>query len=170
MLELFCPTVYCDTIYDINLTGLREKGIQGLIVDFDNTLVARGSKETPNRLREWLRELKAVGFKICIVSNNWERKVAVVAQKLNIPIIAKAGKPRRKAFKQGMKVIGTTNSQTAVVGDQLFTDVLGGNRLGLLTILVVPISANELVHTRLLRHLERLIIKKLQQRKMLVSN
>lgn len=170
MLELFCPTMFYNTIYDIDFDELKGKGIQGLIVDFDNTLVARGSREAPDELNDWLEELKAAGFRICVVSNNWERKVEVVVRKLGMPIVAQAGKPRRKAFEQGMKILGTKDAQTAVVGDQLFTDVLGGNRLGLVTILVVPIGTNEMLHTKLLRRLERQIIKKLRQRKMLVHN
>lgn len=168
MLELFCPTMFCETIYDIDLLDLKRQGIESLIVDFDNTLVERGSRETPNKLHSWLEELDKAGFRICIVSNNWKNKIGTMARRLGIPLVAQAGKPRGKAFKQGMKVLGTTHSQTAVVGDQLFTDVLGGNRLGLMTILVVPIGTQEMLHTRILRHLERLVIKRLLARKILV--
>jgi HAD superfamily phosphatase (TIGR01668 family) len=168
LLEPFCPTAYYDSIYDIDFAELKKEGIVGLIIDLDNTLVARGSKETPNRLHEWLKKLEVEEFRVCIVSNNWASKVGVIAKKLNIPLVAQAGKPRRKAFKQGMRILGTNDTQTAVIGDQLFTDVLGGNRLGLVTILVVPIGTKELFYTKLLRHLERIILKKLQQKRMLV--
>ncbi len=119
-------------------------------------------------MHEWLRELERAGFEICIVSNNWKSQVGAVAKKLNMPLVARAGKPRGKAFREGMKVLETNQSQTAVVGDQLFTDVLGGNRLGLITILVVPVGTKEMLHTRFLRYLERLIIKRIQERKMLI--
>lgn len=168
MLEIFCPTIFCETVYDIDLELLKKRGIKGLIFDFDNTLVARGSKETPEKLHAWLEKLAQSEFRVCIVSNNWKSKIGGPAKKLNIPLVAQAGKPRRKAFVEGMRVLGTRDSETAVVGDQLFTDVLGGNRLGLLTILVVPVGTQEMIHTRVLRHLERFIIRKLHQRKMLV--
>jgi len=170
MLEVFCPNIYCETIYDIDLLELKKTGIKGLIFDFDNTLVARGSKNAPNQLQEWLNELHENDFKICVVSNNWESKIGVVTKKLNIPLVAQAGKPRGKAFKDGMNVLGTSVNETAVIGDQLFTDVLGGNRLGLVTVLVVPVGKNEMIHTKLLRHLERLIIRRLRKRRMIVSN
>lgn len=170
MLEIFCPNVYYETIYDIDLEELKRMGIKGLIFDFDNTLVARGSKNAPNHLQEWLKELDKNDFKICVVSNNWESKIGAVTKKLNMPLVAQAGKPRGKAFKYGMDVLGTSVEETAVIGDQLFTDVLGGNRLGLVTVLVVPVGKSEMVHTKLLRHLERLIIRRLRKRRMMVSN
>jgi len=170
MLEIFCPSLYCETVYDIDLSELKQMGIKGLIFDFDNTLVARGSKNAPDQLQEWLNELNENGFRLCVVSNNWESKVGGVTKKLKIPLVAQAGKPRGKAFKDGMKVMGTSANETAVIGDQLFTDVLGGNRLGLVTVLVVPVGKNELIHTKLLRYLERLIIRRLRKRRMIVGN
>lgn len=168
MLALFCPTAYYDSIYDIDLKELRSKNITGLIFDFDNTLIARGSRETPDGLHEWLQKLEQAGFRVCIVSNNLQSKIGAIAQSLGIPLVAQAGKPRNKAFTQGMKIMGTMASQTAVIGDQLFTDILGGNRLGLVTILVVPMGKRELLHTRLLRYLERLILTHLQHKNMLI--
>ncbi len=170
MLALFCPNAYYDSIYDIDLNELKSKNIRGLIFDFDNTLIARGSRETPDGLHDWLQKVEQAGFRACIVSNNLQSKIGAVAQKLGIQLVAQAGKPRNKAFTQGMKVMGTTASQTAVIGDQLFTDILGGNRLGLVTILVVPVGKRELPHTRLLRYFERLILTRLQRKNMLVRN
>jgi HAD superfamily phosphatase (TIGR01668 family) len=167
LVDLFCPGIFCESIYQIDLDYLKEKGIKGLIVDFDNTLVERGSRSAPETLHNWLEKVDKQGFGICIVSNNLKRKIGRVTQSLDIPLVASAGKPRGKAFYEGMKVLKTTSSQTAVIGDQLFTDVFGGNRLGLLTILVSPVGSQEMFHTKLLRYLERLIIKRLRKRSMI---
>ena len=168
LLELFCPSIFHDSIYHIDLSELKQKGITGLIVDFDNTLVERGSQDTPHKLRKWLEKVEEEGYRICVVSNNLESKIGNVVRSLNIPLVARAGKPRGKAFRDGMIVMKTVNGETAVIGDQLFTDVLGGNRFGLFTILVLPVGTQEMLHTKILRHLERWIIRRLQQRKMLV--
>ena len=170
ILDFFRPEIFYDSIYEIDLGLLRERGISGLIVDFDNTLVERGSQAAPEKLHNWLQKVNEQGFKVCIVSNNLKRKIGKVTQSLDIPLIASAGKPRGKAFFEGMKVLGTSSSQTAVIGDQLFTDVFGGNRLNLLTILVPPVGTQEMLHTKLLRCLERLIIKRLQKRKMIARS
>ncbi len=168
LLDRFCPGIFYDSIYEIDLHHLKEKGIKGLIIDFDNTLVERGTETAPQPLYDWLEEVKQAGFHVCIVSNNLRRRIGNVTQSLEIPLVASAGKPRSKAFHEGMKVLKTCSSETAVIGDQLFTDVFGGNRLGLLTILVPPVGTQEMVHTKLLRYLERLIIKRLRKRKMLI--
>lgn len=169
LLELFCPSIFCETIYDIDLADLKKRGIRGLIVDFDNTLVERGSQTAPEELHQWLEKVRENGLRICIVSNNLQRKIESVTQSLKIPLLARAAKPRGKAFRDGMAVLETPDYQTAVIGDQLFTDVLGGNRMGLFTILVLPVGTQEMLHTKLLRRIERLIIKRLQKKKMILN-
>jgi len=83
-----------------------------------------------------------------------------VAERADVPFIARARKPRRRSFRRAMELMGTKPETTAVIGDQLFTDMLGGNRLGLFTILVTPISKEEFIGTRFMRFLEKLILKK----------
>lgn len=164
VLKRFCPDYYYGSILEIDLDELKRVGIRGLIVDLDNTMVERGSSKTPESLRRWLEKVTSQGLKVCIVSNNWASRVSVIAREVNLPLVAPAGKPRGKAFRQGMKLIGSKPEETAVVGDQLFTDVLGGNLAGLRTVLVIPLKGPELPHTRLLRHLERIILRRLDDR------
>lgn len=163
MLEIFRPEEYYPSIFEIDLGGLKKKGIKGLIVDLDNTLLPRYEEKVPLRLLSWLKELNSQGFKAVIVSNNWSGRVTAIAAKLNLPLVAPAVKPRRGAFKRGMKVLGTAVSETAVIGDQLFTDVFGGKRCGLYTILVKPASPKEMFHTRVLRYFEKIILRRLQK-------
>lgn len=165
MLTKLYPREYCNSVFDINLEALKESGIRGLVIDLDNTIVARDCHVPTDELNKWLAKAKKMGFELCILSNNWMTRVSKVAKQLDLPLVARAVKPRRKAFIQAMSEIGTSVEATAVIGDQIFTDVLGGNLAGLYTILVVPISDREAPHTRILRRLERVIMRNYHKRK-----
>lgn len=161
LLELFRPQEYLSSVYELDVAALWGKGLRGLLVDLDNTLLPRDSNATSAKLKQWLEEIISTGFKVCIVSNNWSNRVEGVAEELGVPMVARAAKPRRQAFHQGMQYMGTQADETAVIGDQMFTDILGGNRTGLYTILVKPLTNQELLQTRLLRRLERRILRRL---------
>jgi HAD superfamily phosphatase (TIGR01668 family) len=92
------------------------------------------------------------------VSNNWHGHVAEIAADLGMPIVAKAIKPLPFAFLKALKVTGSKRTQAAIVGDQLFTDVLGGKLVGIKTVLVAPLSASDLPHTLFLRKVERVLL------------
>lgn len=159
MLTKFYPSEYHQSIYDIDFEALRDAGIHGLVVDLDNTIIPRNSHTASASLKEWLATAKSLGFNICILSNNWMTRVSRIATQLDLPLVARAAKPRKRAFTMAMEAIGSTVDSTAVIGDQIFTDVFGGNLAGLHTILVVPISDQEAPHTRMLRKLERVIMR-----------
>lgn len=158
-MERFHPAEYVRSVYDIDLQALRQRGVQGIICDLDNTLVAWDSSDTAPELHDWFAKVQRAGLKLCIVSNNGPGRVGEFAKSLGVPFVANAAKPRRKAFRRAMELLGTTPAQTAVVGDQVFTDVFGGNRQGLHTILVVPISRQEFIGTRLVRVLEQFVLR-----------
>jgi hypothetical protein len=151
--------MYFDSIYEIPIDKLIRKGIKGIIIDLDNTITEWNNPMISDNAIEWFKNLKVNGLEICIASNNSQERVVEIAVLLGIQYIAKAGKPRRKSFRQAMKLMGTTVDNTAVIGDQIFTDVLGGNRLNLFTILVVPIETREFIGTKIMRFFERRIIK-----------
>jgi len=134
--------------------------IKGLIIDVDNTITEWNSPELKQEVYDWFSQLKARNIRACIASNNSQARVIGIAKSLGIPAISKAGKPRRRSFLQAMQAINTLPEATAVIGDQLFTDILGGKRLGLYTILVKPINSKEFVGTRLMRQLEKIVLKK----------
>jgi len=129
-----------------------------MLVDLDNTLLPRDTNEVPDDLRAWASDLRAKGFKVCLVSNNWHERVKTVAEELGFDLVAKAVKPLPFAFLRALSKASSTRRQAVVVGDQLFTDVLGGKMLGMTTVLVEPLSATDLPHTLLLRRLERLVL------------
>jgi HAD superfamily phosphatase (TIGR01668 family) len=159
MFELFKPTYQVDSIDSIPVAKLKRHGIRGLIIDLDNTMTPWNDLEVGPKVAQWFSELKEAGVGACVVSNNKRKqRVAVVAEHLGIPFVFRATKPRRKAFRAGMEILGTDAKDTAVIGDQLFTDILGGNRLGLCTILVLPISDREFIGTRFMRQMERVLV------------
>lgn len=170
LFRFLCPDEYYNSIFDIDLDELKRKDIKGIVVDLDNTLVPWGEEKTTEKLHNWLENLKNSGFKICIVSNNRGARTTTVAAKLNLPLIGQAWKPRKKAFKKAILVLDVPQEKLAVVGDQIFTDVFGGKRMNMKTILVVPISKKELYSTRILRLIERKIINNLMKKNLLKKN
>jgi len=142
----------------IDLDALADAGIKALLLDIDNTLVARDRTETTAEYRLWVASLPTRGFSVCFVSNNWHDVVFSHAEALGFGVVAKAMKPFPFAFRVAMRRLGVRARECAVIGDQLFTDVLGGNLVGATTILVQPLSQTDLAHTLVLRRLERVIM------------
>jgi len=159
LFEILKPKVYVNSVCNIDLKKLKKtKKIKGIIVDLDNTLVAWGQKEVNQRIIDWVKEAKKLGFKICIVSNTNSKRVAEFAKIFDVPYHSKYFKPFSVAFNNGLKILDTKKSETVVIGDQIFTDIWGGNKLKLLTILVVPIVKKDSIGTFLHRNLEKIII------------
>jgi uncharacterized protein len=138
---------------------LKSQGIRALMVDLDDTLVASNSERMTLTFRRWVLGLKEAGIAVMFLSNGKPKRVSRWAQLLGVEGLSLVGKPFRFAFERGLKRLGTLPSETAMVGDQLFTDVLGANALGIKTILVTPLSTKGLPHTRLARKLENIILK-----------
>lgn len=154
------PDLYVPSVADIDVADLRQRGVEGLIVDLDNTLTVWNESDLRPEVRAWVAEAQAKGLRICIASNSNQRgRVRAIAQELGVSFVAWAMKPRRWAFQRGMDQMGTTAATTAVVGDQLFTDVWGGRRLGLRTILVKPLSDQGFFLTWGLRWVERWLLR-----------
>ena len=159
LFEVLKPKVYINSIYNIDLKKLKEmKKIRGIIVDLDNTLVAWGGSEIDQRVIDWVKEAKKLELKICIVSNNNSNRVKKFAEILDVPYYSKIIKPFSISFINGLKILNTRKNETVVIGDQIFTDIWGGNRLKLFTILVSPIINRDAIGTFPQRTLERIII------------
>lgn len=155
---MLSPDYYLRSVHDIDLDELRARGIDTMLVDLDNTLLPRDNNEVPDDLRAWTEDLKGHGFRVCLVSNNWHERVHAVASELGFELVSKAVKPLPFAFMRALSKMSSTRKRAVVVGDQLFTDVLGGKLLGMATVLVEPLSATDLPHTLLLRKLERVVL------------
>ena len=127
-------------IYELTGAALAGRGFTLLLADLDNTLVPYGVPLPDERLRAWRDDLAAHGVTLFVLSNNrHESRPRIFSDALDIPYIGHAGKPKTPSFYRAMERLGVSKEQTAIVGDQIFTDVLGGNRAGVSTILVEPI-------------------------------
>ena len=127
-------------IYQITGEALARRGFKLLLADLDNTLAPYGVPLPDERLKGWRDDLAAHGVTLFILSNNrHESRPHLFAEGLDAPYIGHAGKPKTPAFFKAMERVGATREQTAIVGDQIFTDILGGNRAGVSAILVEPI-------------------------------
>lgn len=152
------PDFYVQSVFGMDLDSLTARGVDTLLVDLDNTLLARNSGEITDEAREWVARAKAAGFRICLVSNNWHGRVSGVAGELGLALVAKAVKPLPFAFLLALRALGSDRRRAATIGDQLFTDVLGGKLLGMTTVMVIPLSSSDLPHTLVLRRLERIAL------------
>lgn len=155
------PKFYLKSVKNIDDDLLKKNNIKGLILDVDNTLIDI-DKKLLDGAKEWCKNLRGQGVKICILSNtSHKEKAQGVAAKLEIPFIHFAKKPCKKGFYQAQKLLGIDKvEEIAVVGDQLFTDILGANRVGMIPILVEPVDKRDLWYTKIKRPLENMFIRK----------
>jgi HAD superfamily phosphatase (TIGR01668 family) len=158
MLEKFYPDIYLNSVYDITTEFLNEKGLKGIIFDIDNTLVPMHQPRADDKTIHWLNYLISEGIKVIIVSNARLNRVKEFCRGLDVPYIYKASKPFSGAFIKASSQMRLRGNEIAMVGDQIFTDIIGGNRLDMFTILVKPINPKELITIRLKRVLEKVVI------------
>lgn len=163
LFNVFLPNQHVKSVFDIRPEELKDKGIKGIITDLDNTLVAWNQKEATEKVIEWFEQMKSHDIKITIVSNNNQERVQFFCEPLSAPFLYSARKPLKKAFKTAARQMGLGKNQVVVIGDQIMTDILGGNLAGLYTILVVPIVQTDGKITRLNRKIERFILRKLHK-------
>lgn len=156
---LLRPDLSVNSVCDLTPALLAARGVRGVMVDLDDTLVPSRETGLRREVAEWFAGLKRCGIPVVILSNGERKRVAHYAQALGVEGLALIGKPLPHAFRRGLALLGTAPQETAMVGDQLFTDVLGANLAGLISILVTPLSPGALLHTRLLRRLEACILR-----------
>jgi uncharacterized protein len=157
--------MYVDSVPVIDIADLRRRGIQAVLTDLDNTLVPWQGTNISPEVRAWLKDAADQGLKLCIVSNTRSmRRLRNISAELEIPYVRKGLKPRRIGFRAALQLLDVDVSKAAVLGDQMFTDVLGGNRLGAFTILVRPMHPREFFGTKISRLFERVILRLFEQR------
>ncbi len=153
------PDLYVNNVKEIEYEMLKQNNIKGLILDVDNTLLDY-YKNMPEGIDIWCEKMKKKGIKFCIASNsNNKDKVNNVSKKLGIPYVFFAKKPLKGGLNKAAKLMELKNSEVAVVGDQIFTDVLGANRCKMFSILVDPINEKDMLVTIIKRPIENLIKK-----------
>jgi uncharacterized protein len=165
--KFFLPNQHVKSIFEIKPEELKSKGIKGIITDLDNTLVEWDRPLATPKLVGWFEEMKKNNIAVTIVSNNNELRVRAFSDPLGIPFIFEARKPMTRAFFRALKEMGLSKDETVVIGDQLLTDVLGGNRAGFHTILVVPVAKTDGVITKFNRLVERRLLNWFRKRGMI---
>lgn len=164
----FIPTIYQETVFDVDYNKLYDSGIRLILTDLDNTLVSYKDNEVTPKLLDWLNGLKGKGFEIMIVSNNSSiTRVKDFAEKLDIKYVAKAHKPLKGGFKKILKKASRkyTSKEVVAIGDQLMTDVFAANRMNYTSVLVKAIDRKtEKWTTRVNRKLERHVLKRLRRK------
>lgn len=151
------PDLRFECVEQIDVATLATRGISGVLADLDGTLVGDHQHDVALSVTAWVDGLRAAGIDVCIVSNSGPTRVAPLAALLAVPFVAHAAKPLRRGIDAGLRVLARPANDVALIGDQLFTDVWGGRRSRLLTILVAPRSSDQTLLTRLKRPLERLV-------------
>ncbi|HEX3463690.1 MAG TPA: YqeG family HAD IIIA-type phosphatase [Candidatus Elarobacter sp.] len=159
MLSYFRPKLYATAINRIDPDELRERGVRGAIVDLDNTLVGFRALVPLEEDALWVARAKRAGVKVLVLTNNGTPWAASVAKDLGVPCIPRARKPLPHGFRRALRVLELEAHEAVVIGDQLFTDVLGAKLAGLDVILVDPLVRHDPWNTRPLRWIESIVMR-----------
>jgi len=154
------PNGHAASLADVAIDELWERGWRGIILDLDNTCCPYHQPHLADGVAGWVAAARDRGLRIVMVSNNFNERVAAVGAQLGIPTVPNALKPLPFGFWRAMRLLGTPRRATGVIGDQVFTDVLGAKLLGLRCVLTEPIVAHDFPLTRVLRKLERVVYKR----------
>ncbi len=160
MKNIFYPDRYVQSIFEADYEKMWESGIRGIIFDIDNTLVPYDVKEPTQEIKDFINVLRDRGFRVLLLSNNTKLRVTRFNQSLKINALHNAWKPRRVNILRAIDRLKLQKNQVAIIGDQIFTDILGGNRTGIMTILVEPVSEKDEPITKIKRGIERRIVNK----------
>ncbi len=139
-MSLFFPTLYRRRIIDVSAEDLHRLGVSCVLLDVDNTLTTHDAQELDPAVMTWLDAMRTVGFQLLIVSNNSAERVAPFAQKIGLPYYAHARKPLPFGFCAAAKQADVHRKKCVIVGDQIFTDILGANLAGIKSVLLEPIQ------------------------------
>ena len=142
-MALFAATVYKNRITDITAPELRAWGVKGLLLDVDNTLTTHDSQELSEEVAAWLNARRAEGFLLTVVSNNQAPRVAPFADRIGLPFTPSAAKPLPRGFLQAAKSLGLARRECLVIGDQIFTDIMGANLSGMRSVQLMPIQPEQ---------------------------
>lgn len=164
-MPLLTPQYDFHRIEEIPTDFFIRHGIRALLLDVDNTLTGDNSQEIKPEVMDWLERQRAAGLRLFVISNNHELRVAPFANLLGLGYIADAAKPKKKVALAKMKEFGVSPRQTALIGDQLFTDILCGNLCGCMTILVEPYAEEGYGLYRIKRPLEKPLLRLYHRRK-----
>ncbi len=147
----------------IDAALLRRWKLRCVILDLDNTIVPWHTADVRPNIVEWIEKIRRTGIRFCLLTNNYGAQAVSVANTLSMPLVKGALKPLPSAFRRALEALGGAPAHSAVIGDQLFTDVLGGKLLDMRAVLVAPLGLREFPTTRFLRMLEAPILARIKR-------
>ncbi len=163
-LRLLAPRYLVASVAQLSPRVLGAWRVEALMLDLDNTLVAWGESMPPTVVRDWVMELRRSAIPACVVSNSRSPRARTISALLSLPFAEGRFKPSASKLRHALQILGTPPERTAMVGDQLFTDVLAGNRLGVPTILTAPLFPREPLRIQVMRAIERRVLAGLARR------
>jgi uncharacterized protein len=154
------PNRYFKRITRIDIArDIKGCGYTHILLDIDNTILTRDTHLIPDDVALWLDSARSAGLTICLLSNNWHHGVYELADRLDLPLVAKAIKPLPFAYFAALRKLGAKRKTTLAIGDQLITDVWGAHFVGICAYMLDPLVEKDLWHTLLLRHLQNVIMR-----------
>ena len=154
---LFKPTFWLKNVLEIDKQFLKKNRVRALVLDMDNTLSMHDDPAAEDGVMDWLDEMRRLGIKMRVVSNNNSKRVAPLAKALGLEYTAHGAKPLTFGVNRAVRAMRVKKSQTLVVGDQIFTDVMAGNLAGIRTVLVEPFHLENKWTFKLKRRVESLV-------------
>ena len=156
----FVPKYIFKSVNSITPQFLSDIGVSALALDLDDTLALHGSMAPAQGVLQWLDHMRESGIKLILVSNNKHKRVAPFAKALGLQFVHFSTKPLSRGLRKAMHMLGVQKHNFAIVGDQIFTDIWGGNSFGITAIMVEPLGKRTIASVKLKRALERPFIKK----------
>lgn len=159
---IFRPNIKLDKITDISVEILKKYNIDSLVLDVDNTLSTHHGQVLTDGLVDWLNTMRQNNIKLTILSNSKSERLEPFAKKIDLDYISLGLKPLPFGYLRALKKLNSNRKNTAIVGDQIFTDIIGGNFVGVKTIWLTPIEPEPMLSFRIRRKLEAYLIKLLK--------
>jgi len=165
MIEKLFPDLYIKSIFDMPLDMFKEKGINVLIFDIDNTVAPFDVAQADDKTADFFEYLRNEGFSLCLLSNNTQQRVELFNKKLKTYPVWKAGKPGIKKLNEVLAYFGAENKNAAMIGDQVFTDMFCAHRAGVLAVYTMPICDRDQMITKVKRGAEKIVLKIYKKRR-----
>lgn len=156
---LLKPDIKLHGITDITVEILNKFDIKALLLDVDNTMSTHHGQALTEGLLEWIDRMNKNGIKLMVLSNSKRKRIEPFAERISLPFISLGCKPLPTGYLRGVRALGEKRKNVAIVGDQIFTDVLGGNLVGVKTVLLTPIKLEDGLSFKIRRNLEKKIYK-----------
>lgn len=163
-MQKYVPDIYVKNIYKVPYKKLKEKGINHLLFDLDNTVVPAHEKKAPQEVKKLFLKLKKEGFVVILFSNSPHKRLIPFGKDLEVEFNAFSMKPLQRSFYKILGKYQVSKEKVAIIGDQILTDIIGGNKAGITTVLTTPLTSSDMLITKGNRMRENHIMKRLEKK------